>query len=272
MAGNPAEAARLAPADPRVWLGQARLAIRTRAIAEARGWIEQCLTCGVVDAPVWRAALDLALVADDRRLALSAIEHLRASDLLPRRIAALRVAFARLRGDRDAERRALDERLATQPSDVQALERRAELAAVAGDTGLTESLRRRKTEIDATLRDYVNRLEDPTVVARAATLASQAETIGRWFEARAWLLLAAGGTRNPELDARLRSAESAWHAGQSHRRMNLCSPGSDRLPPTRRGPSRRRDRPCRSSNEPRAPGCDSDSRMGRPPSGSCPRP
>ncbi|MFO0908030.1 MAG: FG-GAP-like repeat-containing protein [Isosphaeraceae bacterium] len=197
-------AGRLAPDDPRVWLGRARLATRNGDLTEARSWLDRCLAAGDPDPPVWRAAIDLAIAADDLPLLARAAAELTTADLNPDQLDLLRIWSASRRADQAAEIAALDAALERNPANPAAIERRAELAAAAKDVRRSDELRRKKTRLDQTLRAYTHSLgpsaNDP---ARTLELADQAEQLGRNFEARAFLLRIRGRNASRFDSARL---------------------------------------------------------------------
>jgi thioredoxin-like negative regulator of GroEL len=183
------EASKSAPDDARVWLGRANLAVRTGRLDEARGWLARCLEREHAGDPaLWRAALDLAVASNDLELAGLAAGSLTTADLAPERLERLRAWLAARRGDIASERAALEARLAREPADAEALERLAELSLQAGQVDRAGALRHRKAEVDRVRRLYGHRVS-ADFKADAVGLADQAEALGRWFEARAFLAL-----------------------------------------------------------------------------------
>src|SRR5207237_59285 len=120
-----------------------------------------------------------------------AVAHLPAARYPPQRVARLRAWFAASRGDARAEQRALELALESDPGDTVAVERLAELAAIAGQADRAAGLRRRKAELDGALLRYRHLYNDGNPAVHAREMARLAEQLGRRFEARGFLALAA---------------------------------------------------------------------------------
>ena len=103
------------------------------------------------------ARLEWAVASDRTDLALSTLGKLSAGDLTPTEVQSLDAWFARRRGDRAAERVALDALLELEPASPEALERRADLEYEEGQPGRMEVFRLRKAEIDR-IRERYRRL------------------------------------------------------------------------------------------------------------------
>src|SRR5262245_65989726 len=101
------------------------------------------------DRAVWRARLDWAQAADRPDEVVRAASHLTVSLFTPARVLELRAWMAARCGDRQAERTALESKLALEPADSAAVERLADLAAQGGERERLAELRRRKAAIDA---------------------------------------------------------------------------------------------------------------------------
>jgi tetratricopeptide (TPR) repeat protein len=98
--------------------------------------------------------------------------------------------LAARRGDRAAQRRALERLIAADPADLAAWDRLAELARREGQPDRATELHRRKGAIDQ-LRACYEKLYQRNQPARdAAEMARLAEQLGRRFEARAFLTVA----------------------------------------------------------------------------------
>jgi hypothetical protein len=206
------EAARRAPDDDRVRLGQAILAARSgRFDAAARG-IDACLESRPGDPVVWRASLDLAMAADQPERADRALAHLNEDQVSPDFLLRLRAWLAAHGDDPAAERAAVEALLAYSPGDAAALERLAVLEIRAGRTDRAAAWRARKAALDRARREYSHRLRHD-FQAEAAELARLAETLGRRFEARAfWTMLLATQPNHDEARAamaRLGTSEPA---------------------------------------------------------------
>ena len=141
------KAGRLAPEDERVWLGKSRLAIEAGRWAEAREWLERC-GGDRADGPVWKTWIELARGAGRPEDALNAARHLGPAQLNVGESLDLRAWLHRQRGDKMAEAATLEEWLRFDPADTRAMERLAELAHQAGDSGRVTDLRRRKEEVE----------------------------------------------------------------------------------------------------------------------------
>ncbi len=196
-----------APDSQRVWLGRANLAVRTGKFVEARQWLDRCLAARPDAAVAWTTALDLAMATDDIGLAESAVGHLTTAHLPPERIVRIRTWFAARRGDAELERTILEDRLAHNPGDPVAIERLSELEIRAGRIAHAAELRHRKTELDRARQLYSTRVASD-FQADARELAGLAETLGRWFEARAFLAIVV--ERHPRDAAARARLEREW--------------------------------------------------------------
>jgi tetratricopeptide (TPR) repeat protein len=183
-------AAKLAPDDDRVWLGRAQLATRTGRFDEAARWLDECLRRRPDDRAVWTARLDWALATEQADRVRQAMEHLPAAALPPGRAFALAAWFAARRGDIDAARRALQRTLEANPGDLTALERLAELEVRSGHPDRAAELRRRRAELDRVTQRYQDLFKADQLERDAEEMARLAETLGRRFEAEAFLTLA----------------------------------------------------------------------------------
>ena len=109
----------------------------------------------------------------------------------PAEVLELHAWFAGLRGDREAERLALEHLIELAPGDSRALERLATLAVEAGQADRAGALRRRKAQVDRAKDLYRKLLAIDAKTVNLPTVARLAETLGRWFEARGWWSLVA---------------------------------------------------------------------------------
>jgi thioredoxin-like negative regulator of GroEL len=183
-------AARLAPEDDRVRLGQANLAIRTGSYDEAARLLDGCLRRRPLDAPVWRARLNWAMATGRVRDARVATEQLPAPELTPALVQKLVAWFAAQREDTKSERAALTRLIAADPADFTALDRLVELEVKEGQPDSARELRRKKIEIDRLRVRYQELFHRHQPLRDAAEMARIAEQLGRRFEARAFLTLA----------------------------------------------------------------------------------
>ncbi len=178
------KAARQAPQDDRVWLGQANLAIRRGNQEEADRLLTRCQRKRPDDLAIWRTRMACSRAADDVPGVYQALKHLPADQFAPVDVGRLRAWFAARRGDLEAERDALREVLALAPGDTQVIERLADLAVQQGHDEEAAALRRRKSEMDQARERYRQILLGLNPESHAAELARVSETLGREFEAQ----------------------------------------------------------------------------------------
>src|SRR4051794_19162295 len=205
--------------DDRVWLALADLATRTGRFEEAEEWLMRCERARPDDRAVWRARLDWAQAADRPDEVVRAASHLPVMLFTQARVLELRAWMAARRGDRQAERAALESKIALEPADSEAVERLAELAAQDGERERFAELRRRKASIDAARVRYEALIRIPDLTAHIPELARAAEASGRLFDAKAWWALAARRDRFIAAEAaaalaRLATAEPAPEHGE----------------------------------------------------------
>jgi hypothetical protein len=183
-------AAALALGDGRVALARANIATREGRLDDARHALDDALRAGPADGAVDRARLRWALAAgrgDEVEAAAAALGDggLSAGERL-----ALDAWRAARRGDRGGERAAWERLAAAGPARPGVLDRLATLALADGDIPRAEELRRRKAAIDRALNLYRTPIlaghldDDPRELARLAA------TLGRRFEAHAFLTMA----------------------------------------------------------------------------------
>jgi predicted Zn-dependent protease len=184
-------AAKLAPDDDRVWLGRAHLAIRTGNIPQAESLLKTCLKRRPDDTAVLEMLLKCGLQAERPDLVAQAMVHLPAASLDTDRVNDLRAWAARLAGDRDAERRLLDE----QPASPQILERLAELAIKAGNREQAATYRARRVACQNDLTQYRRRLTSPGAMDHPGEMARLAEKAGRPLDVQYWSARAGQGTK-----------------------------------------------------------------------------
>ena len=212
------EAARLAPDDDRVWLGQARLAMQTGDWDGAERWLRRCRQQGA-DVPVWEAWLGWAQGTGRPAEALEAVEALGPQRFSPRQREALCAWFARQAGDARAEREAIERWLVLEPRSIAALERASVLALEEGNAAAAAAFRRQKAEADRALDLYRVRVrlgEAATFQSAAARIeaARLAEAAGRDIDAQIWYRLALKADPAAELPRRELKRIEAKLAGQ----------------------------------------------------------
>ena len=179
---------RLAPEDDRVWLGLADLESRTGRYDAADAWLDRCEARRPDDPEVRLARLDWALAARRLDEAERVLPLIPADRLPPERIALIRGRLAGLRGDREAERAALERRVTLEPGDAGSWARLADLAARDGRDADRDALRERKRAADA-VNDAYQKLMGAAGggdLGQLPELARTAETLGRRFEALGW--------------------------------------------------------------------------------------
>jgi tetratricopeptide (TPR) repeat protein len=194
-------ARQVASDDDRVWLALADLAMRTGHFEEAEEWLMRCERARPDDRAVWRARLDWAQAADRPDELVRAASHLPVSFFTQARVLQLRAWMAARCGDRQAERAALESKIALEPADSAAVERLADLAAQDGERERLADLRRRKAAIDAACVRYEALIRIPDLTAHIPELARAAEASGRRFDAKAWWALAARRDRSIAAEA-----------------------------------------------------------------------
>jgi enediyne biosynthesis protein E4 len=200
-----------------VALARAYLATRSGSFAQAKAELVLCLDRWPDDPEVWKSWLEWAMAADQVELARDAIDHVPAQALQEAQVLRLRAWFAQARQDRAAERRLLNQLIALDPGQSSALTRLAELTLQAGEAGEAEGLRRKKTELDAAVDRYGRLYREDQYAEHLDELATLAEQLGRWFEARSfWELVRLRTPSNAEaprtlarLDARASVATPA---------------------------------------------------------------
>jgi len=229
-----------APNDDRLWLGRANLETRLGRYDEASRWLDRCERRRPNDPAVWRARLAWSRAAGDPEAVRQTLGRPSSGRLRPAEAWALRAWLAAQRGDRAAEKAALQAQLEHDPGNTEAIERLAGLAAEAGETGRVRELRSRKAELDRATESFKKILARGDL-RRARELSRLAAALGRRLESRGWALLAA----EPEHDlprvrealARLvRDEPPGVPAGQLFAELRPPSAPPDRSP-TGRGPS-----------------------------------
>ena len=118
-----------------------------------------------------------------------ALRHLPAALFTQGQQLSLRAWLASHRGDRESERQALEQLVAIEPGDTEALDRLALLAWEAGRHDRAREDRGRKARADAAKDRYRLLLEGTITPALFAELAGLADSLGRSFEAQGWWTL-----------------------------------------------------------------------------------
>ncbi len=184
------QARALSPEDLGVGLGLANLAIRAGRLEEARELLEVSLARQPNDPVLWRSWLDWSLAAEQPGEILAALRRLTDHAIDPSRRLALRAWFFRQRGLQDRERVALNDWLAWDPANLEALERLALAAHREGQDKELAELRQRKAHVNEIREQYFDLLMRDDRETHSSTLARMADELGRRFEARAWATLA----------------------------------------------------------------------------------
>ena len=183
-------AARLAPTDDRVWLAQAGLDTLEGRFDQAKARLASCVKARPDDPAVWEAWLKLARACGDTETALAALAHLPSDALLESEVLDLGAWLAARRGEREDERRILEERIKVGPVDLAAFERLAAIYRESGQPDRAVSLRRRKAELDAIKDRYRRLLVEHAPASHFEEPAALAEALDRPIEAHGWWTLA----------------------------------------------------------------------------------
>ncbi|AGA31254.1 CRTAC1 family protein [Singulisphaera acidiphila] len=179
-----------APGDDRVRVGLARWALRAGRHDEAGTLLSDCGSPEHADPVIWHARLDWARATGRVNEARQALAHLPASPFTKTDLLTLRAWLAAQGNDNTAERAALDELVALDPSDLTALERLAELVHQAGDLERAARLRTTKTRLDSAKFRYQTHLKNGDLATRPLEMYQLADELGRRFERMALLTLA----------------------------------------------------------------------------------
>ena len=183
------QASKLAPDDDRVWLGRANLAIRTGAFDEANRLLDACLSRRPEDVPVWRARLDWGVAANKPDAVEQAMKHIPAAAASLAQIVRLSAWFCAHLGDVAGERRQLEALVATNPDDLTALERLAQLAVQRGQPALALDFGRKKKAIERVRARYLKLFDRNQPSRDAEVMSHLADQLGRTFEARGFLTI-----------------------------------------------------------------------------------
>ncbi len=178
------------PNDDRVWLGRAVVATLTGQFTEAKKQLDSCEKSRPDDPAVWRARLALALASDDSTGVWLAARHIHVDLLEPTEPLVVRSWLLARGPDRDAERKALLDLIAADPTRAQALDRLAAIELEAGHRGDAEALHRRKAEVDQ-IKDRVRKLllSEGDLSPAAPELTSLVARLGRSFDAAGWSIV-----------------------------------------------------------------------------------
>lgn len=190
------QAEKLAPDDDRVWLGHANLEIRTNNLEEARRWLDACLKRRPDDVPVWRARVKWGMATSRVDVVREALAYLPASESTPAQANRIEAWLAAKQGNHATERQALERLIADEPADLTALKRLAELARHDGHAERSAEMKRRQAEIDRLTARYQKLYERNQPIRDSAEMGRLGEKLGRAFEARVFLNVAANESLN----------------------------------------------------------------------------
>jgi enediyne biosynthesis protein E4 len=190
------QAGRSEPADDRIWLGQANVAIGAGELDKAARLLDQCLERRPEDFPVWRARLKWAMAVGNLKKAQEALVRLPAAEATAAEIRKIEAWLAAKRGDLGSEERALDRALSEDPADAAARTRLIELARASKRAARVSELERQQAEVERALARYRKLYRRNQPARDAEEMARLAQELGRWFEARAFLTAALAA--NPE--------------------------------------------------------------------------
>ena len=216
------QAAKLAPDDDRVWLGRANVAIRTGNLDEAVRWLDACRQRRPDDIPVWRARLSWGMAAGRIDVVRDALTHVPASESTPGQVNRIKAWLAAMQGDRATERQALDHLVAADPADHSALKRLAELARQDGQPERAAEIERRQAEIVRASARYHQLYERNQPIRDAVEMGHLAEILGRPFEARIFLNVAAAESLNRDEARRELQSLSPYPAAVAHTSRTLA--------------------------------------------------
>ena len=172
-------AARQAPDDDRVWLGERTWRSETGSHDEAKRWLDACQSRRPDDVPVWRARLSWGLATNRIDVVQEALKHLPAAESTPAQLHRLSAWLFSHQGDVASERRELVRLIAADPADLTALDRLAQLAEKDGRPAHAAELLRKKAEIERLRARYEKLDERKQPVRNAVEMASLAEKLGR---------------------------------------------------------------------------------------------
>jgi tetratricopeptide (TPR) repeat protein len=175
--------------DEGLWLARANLATKTGRLEEALRWLDAACLRRPDNPDVWRARLDWAVTAGRLDRVIEAIKHLATNHLSPEELARLGAWLARQSEDVKTEKLALEQIVALDQGDLPTIERLAEIAFQEGREADGRKLRERKSELDALKDRYWRLFREGKLIENAVEMARLAESLGRSFEARAFLLI-----------------------------------------------------------------------------------
>ena len=189
-------AAKMAPDDDRVWLGQANLATRTGDMDAGERWLDACYLRRPDDIPVWRARTRWAMAAGRIEVVRDGLSRLQAVEPTSAQVCHIEAWLAAKQADLAGEHQALDRLIASAPADLDALKRLAELARQDGNHARAAEFHRRQIEVERQTARYLKLYERNQPIRDAAEMGQLAERLGRSFEARVFLGLAAAESLN----------------------------------------------------------------------------
>ena len=162
------------------------------------------------------------MAANRPEVVRQALTHLPVAEWTEAQIHRLNAWLTSKQGDLRTERRELELLLETDPADLPALERLAQLAEQDGQPAQAAELGRKKKEIERLRARYEYLYERVQPIRDAVEMANLAEHLGRQFEARAFLTLAIANDPYAQgLAARSRTVEPA-PAGCRGPRASSC--------------------------------------------------
>ncbi len=199
-------AARAHPEDHHVQLGLANLSLREGNLEDAAIRLSTCLRKQSNNVALWRGWLAWALEAERADEVLKAMDRITIPNLEPNELLELDAWFAKRDDDPARERRALEQLVARDPDNLEALERLAQLALTAEMFETASAYRSRKAALDQAKDRYWNlfQLQDHELLPKSREMAELAEVLGRWTEAQGWWMIFAQRTPdNPEASGTL---------------------------------------------------------------------
>jgi enediyne biosynthesis protein E4 len=203
------EAARRAPDDDRVWLGRAILAIRTGDMKEAERWLARCEEKRPDDRAVRRTRREWAMATDRIDAVERAMTHLPDDVSLSAARHRINAWLAGHRGDFAKERSELELLIASDPGDLSAFDRLIDLHKKGSQPALAADAFRKRNTVRELLGRYMMLHGRKQPIRDAEELARIAEQLGRGFEARGFLTIAAfQEPRRKDLREKLRTFDS----------------------------------------------------------------
>ena len=183
------QAARLAPKDDRVWLGQANMAIQTGAYDEAGRLLDACEQSRPDDVPIL-PRLSWGIATDRPEVVQRAMARLQSADVTPVQLHQIRAWLAAKQRNVDTERCELEILLEADPANLAALDRLAQLAERAGRPDRASELRQKNSGNQPASSPVRATSRTETAHSRCGGTGQPGRASRPRFEARGFLTLA----------------------------------------------------------------------------------